>query len=144
LQDRILIDLFLPKNQRALDGKLNFCKQHPNLVDEKAHALSSVITTPPLLRAAIDELVDFKLITEEGRELRAHRVVQEAMNYLSYRDLQAYFDSASSLVYEAFPKQVAGDYLSTQWSACQTYISHGAHLSLQFSTYRRASSKLKG
>jgi predicted transcriptional regulator len=144
LRDRILIDLFLPKNQRALDGKLNFCKQHPNLVDEKAHALSSVITIPPLLRAAIDELKDFKLITEEGRELRAHRVVQEAMNYSSYRDLQEYFDSASSLVYEAFPKQVAGDYLSTQWSACQTYISHGAHLSLQFSTYRRASSKLKG
>jgi hypothetical protein len=54
------------------------------------------------------------------------------MNYLGAEDLQASFDSASALVYEAFPKPVYGDWLSKQWGACQAYISHGAHLSLLF------------
>jgi galactokinase len=96
---------------------------------------------------AIDELVSFKLIKLEGRELRAHRVVQEAMNYHSSQDLQDYFDCATALVYEAFPKQVHGDYLSGQWGACETYIPHGAHLSSQFTNLNRAlgaESKLKG
>lgn len=110
-------------------------------------ALSSVITAPPLLRAALDELVLFKLIKQEGRELWAHRVVQEAMNYHTADDLQFYFDAAVSLVYEAFPKQVHGDYLSGQWGACETYIPHGAHLGLQFANLNlsnSAASKLKG
>jgi len=82
--------------------------------------LSSVITVPPQLRATIDELVKFALVKVEGREL------------------QAYFDSASALMYEAFPKQVQGDYLSNQTGACQTYIHHGAHLSLQFANLHKA------
>jgi hypothetical protein len=103
--------------------------------------LASVISAPPLLRAALDELVDFKLIKQEGRELWAHRVVQEAMNYHSSEELQDYFNAAVALVYEAFPKQIHGDYLSSQWGACEAYISHGAHLSLQFANANnRASS----
>ncbi|KAH7416708.1 P-loop containing nucleoside triphosphate hydrolase protein [Cadophora sp. MPI-SDFR-AT-0126] len=137
--DGILIDLFLPKNQRALDGKLAFCKQHANLIDpDSQFALSSVITAPTPLRDAIRELIDFKLIKQEGRELWAHRVVQEAMNYQNSQDLQDYFDSASALVYEAFPKQVHGDYLSSQWGTCETYISHGIHLSLQFANLQKS------
>ncbi|PVH79051.1 TPR-like protein [Cadophora sp. DSE1049] len=140
--DQILIDLFLPKNQRALDGRLDFCKQHPNLIDPSSHAaLSSVITAPPLLRKAIDQLLDMKLIKQEGRDLWVHREVQEAMNYHTSEDLQAFFDSACALVYEAFPKQVHGDYLSSQWGACETYISHGAHLSFQFANLHRATDK---
>lgn len=104
-------------------------------------ALSSVITPPPLLRKAIDELVNFKLIKQEGRELWAHRVVQEAMNYHSSEDLQEYFDAAVALVYEAFPKQVHGDYLSGQWGACETYIPHGAHISFQFANLNKSTSE---
>ena len=129
----MLVDLFLPKNQRALDGKLAKFKQHPDHVDPDTQAaLSSVILPSAALAAAIEELLHFNLITRVGRELRAHRVVQEAMNYLGAEDLQASFDSASALVYEAFPKPVYGDWLSKHWGACQAYISHGAHLSLLF------------
>lgn len=77
--------------------------------------------------------------------LYAHRVVQEAMNWHSQEDLQRCFDSAVALVYEAFPKQIYGDYLSSQWGTCQEYISHGAQLSFQFYTLTRGpDSTLKG
>ncbi len=147
--DGILIDLFLPKNQKALDGKLAFCKQNANEKDEQDSeaALASVISAPPLLRAALDQLVTYKLIKEEGRELWAHRVVQEAMNYHSARDLQNCFDAAVALVYEAFPKQVHGDYLSGQWSQCENYISHGVRLGFQFASLNKGACddlKIKG
>ena len=77
--DGILVDLFLPKNQNALDGKLRFCKQNPEKVDLNSQmTLSSVIKAPPALQDAIAGLVKFKLIKEQGRELWVHRVVQEA------------------------------------------------------------------
>jgi hypothetical protein len=77
-EDGILIDLFLPMNQNALEGKLRFCKQHTNHVDPASHAaLSSVILPPPALQAAIAELAEMRLIKQERRELWAHRVVQE-------------------------------------------------------------------
>jgi hypothetical protein len=69
------------------------------------------------------------------------------MNYHSIKDLQDYFDSASKIVYEAFPKQIHGDYLTKeQRGACLSYIPHGAHLSLQFATLHRvgAKDKIKG
>lgn len=91
--------------------------------------------------------MSFKLIKQEGREVWAHRVVQEAMNYHSSEDLQEYFDAAVALVYEAFPKQVHGDYLSDQWGPCETYISHGARLGTQFANLNKVTSeasKLKG
>jgi hypothetical protein len=147
--DGILIDLFLPTNQTALDGKLAFRKQNVSEKDEQDSeaALASVISAPPLLRAALDELVTYKLIKEEGRELWAHRVVQEAMNYHSDKDLQNCFDAAVSLVHEAFPKQVHGDNLSGQWGRCENYISHGARLSLQFANLNKGACdnfKIKG
>jgi hypothetical protein len=148
--DGILIDLFLPRNQNALNGRLAFCKQNSSREDTTAHgaqALSSIINTPAPLRAALDELVSFKLIKREGRELITHRVVQEAMNYHTSADLQEFFDSAVALVYEAFPKQVHGDYRTGQWDACETYIMHGANLSYRFSLFTKGSSedaKLKG
>jgi len=70
-------------------------------------------------------------------------MVQEAMNYHSTQELQDSFDSASALVYEAFPKQKHGDYMSKEWGACQSYISHGAHLSNQFATLHRTGDVLK-
>lgn len=70
------------------------------------------------------------------------------MNYHSIDDLQEYFDSASAIVNEAFPKQQFGDYLSEEAKgACQSYIPHGAHLSLQFSNYLEkdaSTTKIKG
>ncbi|KAH8602772.1 P-loop containing nucleoside triphosphate hydrolase protein [Bisporella sp. PMI_857] len=144
--DGILIDLFLPKNQRALDGKLHFCKQHPDLVDPTSQAtLSSVVRPPAALQDTIAELLKFKLIKQEGRELYAHREVQEAMNYHSAKEMQEYFHSASAVVYEAFPKQNYGGYLSKeQKGACQAYISHGAHLGRKYAEIRRSGTALKG
>jgi hypothetical protein len=128
-----LIDLFLPRNQSALNGKLAFCKQSASLVDNLSQAaLSSIVNPPPALGAAIEELARAQLIRQEGREVWVHRVVQEAMNYHSSEELQESFDSASRLVYEAFPKQLHDNYIQDR-SACQSYISHGAHLSLLFS-----------
>jgi len=134
--DAMLIDLFLPRKQSALDGKLAFCKQNPGLLDDKSQAtLSSIITPPPALRNAIEELLKKSLIKREGRILTVHRVVQEAMNYHSLQDLQASLDSAVALVYEAFPKQVHGFPLHKYWGMCQAYIPHGAHLSARFYDY---------
>src|SRR4051794_39375171 len=91
--DRILIDLFLPRNQKILDGKLQFCQQNPGAEHGAQTALSNIVRIPPLLRSALDELILFKLVKQEGRELFTHREVQEAMNYHSAQDLQDFFDS---------------------------------------------------
>lgn len=141
-----MIDLFLPKNQRALDGKLSFCKQSDALVDPGAQLLFSVITAPHLLNQAIEELVGLKLIGKQSRELWVHREVQEAMNYDNGQELQAYFDAAAAVVYEAFPKQIRGDHMSSRSSACEAYISHAAHLSFVFATLNQSGAKntLKG
>ena len=67
------------------------------------------------------------------------------MNYHSTAELQEYFDSACAIVYEAFPKQMHGDYLSKdQKGASQSYISHGAHLGRLFADIRRSGTILKG
>ncbi len=131
--DDILIDLFLPMNQNFLDGKLNFCRQPQDLIGNSSQAaLCTVIIPPMLLDQAVRELVEVKLVKTQGRELWVHREIQEATIHHSSRDLQGCFDSASALVYEAFPKQVHGDYLSDQRGICETYISHAIHLSLEF------------
>jgi hypothetical protein len=67
------------------------------------------------------------------------------MNYHSIGDLQDYFDSASKIVYEAFPKQIHGDYLTKeQRGACLSYIPHGANLSLKFAQFYRATHTIRG
>jgi hypothetical protein len=102
-------------------------------VDERSQAaLSSIVTPPPALRAALEELLKFKLIRQEGRDIFVHRVVQEAMNYHTFDEFQESFDSAARLVNEAFPKQTQDDFIRDR-AACQSYISHGAHLSLLYS-----------
>jgi hypothetical protein len=50
------------------------------------------------------------------------------MRHHSAEDLQDYFDPTVALVYEAFPKQVHGNYLSGQWETCKTYIPHGVQV----------------
>jgi hypothetical protein len=113
-------------------------------VDDKSQAaLSSIVKPSAALRAAIDELLNFQLIRQEGRELWVHRVVQEAMNYHSLEELQESFDSTSRLVYEAFPKQMHDNFIQDR-SACQSYISHGAHLSDIYSPLVAPEAKIKG
>lgn len=113
-------------------------------MDERSQAaLSSVVNPPPALRAAFDELLRFQLIRQEGREIWVHRVVQEAMNYHTFDEFQESFDSASRLVYEAFPKQKHDDFIQDR-SACQSYISHGAHLSLLYSPLVFPETEIKG
>jgi hypothetical protein len=104
-------------------------------VDDRSQAaLSSVITPPAALRAAIDELLRFQLMQQQGRNIWVHRVVQEAMNYYSFEEFQESFDSASRLVYEVFPKKLQNNLIQDR-SACSPYIYHGAHLSLLASEF---------
>lgn len=133
------------RKQSALNGKLQFCKQ--NTRDSKAHtALSSIVNQTPALLNALAELVKSNLITQDGRNLSVHRVVQEAISFHDIDDLQASFDSAVQLVHEAFPKQIRGDPMFKDWAMCQAYIPHGAHLSRRFSAYTNPpiQSALKG
>ncbi|KAH7416715.1 P-loop containing nucleoside triphosphate hydrolase protein [Cadophora sp. MPI-SDFR-AT-0126] len=145
--DGVTLDLFLPTNQNSLDGKLNFCKQNRNSkVRETDATLSSVISEPPLLRDAIVELENLKLIKFEKRTLRVHRMVQEAMNYYSSQEMQLYFNSAAAIVFEAFPKQLSRDIMSKHWTTCECYIAHGVSLSSRFQAYYHLDEKesLKG
>lgn len=137
--DGILVDILLPIDQSALDGKLAFCKSIVSDSDKSGvlPTLASIINTPPLLRAAMDELVSSQLIKRQSRELWVHRVVQEAMNYHSNEDLQESFFAAIAIVYEAFPKQRSGGTLTGQWNKCEAYISHVSHLSHQFTNYNK-------
>ena len=141
--DGIPIQLFLPQNQRALDGPLAFCKQDPAYVDDKDRAaLFSVITPSPAFEKAIDELLAKELIRKDRQVLSIHRVVQEAVSYHDVDDLQKSFDIASRLVYEQFPKQVMSESLYKEWNVCQEYIPHGVYLSKKYSDYA-PSGKLK-
>lgn len=111
--------------------------------DKSQAALSSIITPPPALRLALEELLKFQLIRQEGRYLWVHRVVQEAMNYHSFGEFQESFDSAARLVNEAFPKQTQDDFVQDR-AACQSFISHGAHLSLLYSPLVFPETEIKG
>src|SRR5579862_9267957 len=103
--DNIPEQLFLPHDQKALDGRLHFCKQDPEDIDEHGFAKPiSIATTSPTFDEAIADLLEKKLIKQDGRMYSIHRVVQEATNYHDRKDLQDSFNSASKLVYEAFPK----------------------------------------
>jgi hypothetical protein len=126
--DVILIDLFLPRNQRALNGILTFCKKIPADEDGQQVALSTITTPSPALDEAIRELKAANLIKQDGRVLSIHRVVQEALNYMSLEDIQDYFNAVVQLVFEAFPRQMGGEPLLDQWSKCEDYIQHGIHL----------------
>jgi hypothetical protein len=140
--DGIPIQLFLPRNQPALDGPLAFCKLDPIYVDSKDRApLSSVVTPSPALETTINELLAKELIRRDRHVLSIHRVVQEAVSYHDVEDLQESFDVASRLVYEQFPKQIMGESLNKQWNVCQEYIPHGVYLSKKYSDY--APGKLK-
>jgi hypothetical protein len=135
--------LFLPRNQRALDGPLASFKQDPASVDSKDRApLANAVIPPPALEKAIDELLAKELIKKDRNVLSIHRVVQEAVNYHDVEDLQKSFEIASRLVYEQFPKQTMGEPLYKEWNVCQEYIPHGVYLSKKYSDYT-PSGKLK-
>jgi hypothetical protein len=141
--DGIPIQLFLPRNQRALDGPLAYCKQDPSNVDSKDRAsLFSVITPSPAFEKAIDELLAKELIRKDRHVLSIHRVVQEAVSYHDVDDLQESFDIASRLVYEQFPMQIMSESLYKEWNVCQECIPHGVYLSKKYSDYA-PSGKLK-
>ena len=134
--DGIPMQLFLPRNQRALDGPLAYCKQDPTYVDSKDRAsLFSVLRPSPTFEKAVDELLAKELIRKDRHALSIHRVVQEAVNYHDVDDLQESFDIASRLVYEQFPKQVTNESLYKKWNECQEYIPHGVYLSKKYSDY---------
>jgi hypothetical protein len=134
--DAIPIDLFLPRNQLALAGILDFCKQKPMHIDANNLAsLASVANPSAELERAITELLQRKLIKQDGRMLSIHRVVQEATSYHDVGDLQSSFDAATKLVAEQFPKRKTNESLFKDWNICQTYIPHGVHLSKKFGEY---------
>ena len=133
------MQLFLPLNQKALDDRLHFCKQDPCHIDDRHQAsLFSVATTSPGFDHAVEDLLEKELIKQDGRILSIHRVVQEATSYHDLKDLQGSFDSASQLVYEAFPKQYMNQSLYNEWNTCQDYVAHGVYLRKRYSEYARS------
>jgi len=139
--DKIPIDLFLPRDQSALDGPLKFCKQEPENIDDSNRAsLFSLITTSPAFDQAIEDLLKRKLIEREGRFLKIHRVVQEATNFHSFEDLETSFNTASRLVFQQFPDREPNETLYKQWNMCREYIPHGIQLRIGYSKYGRSRS----
>ncbi|KAK0125805.1 hypothetical protein ONS95_007437 [Cadophora gregata] len=136
--DKIPIDLFLPRDQSALDGPLWFCKQDPKNIDDLNRAsLFSLITTSPAFDDAIEDLLRKRLISREGRFFKIHRVVQEATNFHSFEDLQKSFNTASRLVFQQFPDREPNETLYKQWNICREYIPHGIQLRIGYSKYNR-------
>ncbi|KAG4441817.1 hypothetical protein IFR05_002681 [Cadophora sp. M221] len=136
--DKIPIDLFLPRDQSALDGPLEFCKQEPENIDNFNRAsLFSLITTSPRFDHAMEDLIRRRLISREGRYFKIHRVVQEATNFQSFDDLQQSFDTASRLVFQQFPNREINQTLYRQWNMCREYIPHGIQLRIGYSKYSR-------
>jgi hypothetical protein len=121
----------------VLNGKLSFCKQHQNLINEEHITLTNVLAPTQALEDALAALVKAELIKREGRVIYIHRVVQEAMNYHSAEDLQKSFDAAVRIVAEAFPKRQHGIALFEQWAICSQYIHDAVHLITKFSEYTR-------
>ena len=128
--DSIPVDLFLPSNQSRLDGKLSFCKQSGG---------SSAVAMSVEMQAAIDELIDARLIQQDDRNFVIHRVIQEAMIgvYDDIHALQGSFDAATQLLHEAFPVQLQGRPLHKEWPRCQTYVQHVGRLSKLFIEFRK-------
>ena len=126
---------------------LAFCKNDfANVdIDSQGTLVNKQDQPPPLLQEAIADLLNTALIKQEDRVIWVHRIVQEAMNYHSMQDLQDYFDSASALVFEAFPEQPDGEYSTKEErTACLSYIPHGAHLSMKFAEHCNAGIRLRG
>jgi hypothetical protein len=132
------VELFLPRTQKALDIVLSFCRQDLVHLDENERAsIFSIITPSEAFEKAVNQLLDRKLIKQDGRVYTVHRVVQEAVSYHDVDELQKSFAQAARLVYEQFPKQgIATMY--KDWKVCQAYIPHGVHLSKKFSEYVRS------
>jgi hypothetical protein len=134
----IQVDLFLPRDQKCLRGRLEFCMtKSSNEQEEAPTALANVIEPPPALQNVIDELENAKLIEVDNRRLSIHRVIQEALSYQDFADLQASFDTAVRLVHEAFPKQhpeILGP-MHEAWPTCQEYVQHAVQLFAKFEEY---------
>lgn len=143
--DSIQVQLFLPRNQKALDGALAFCKQEAKYLDgDNRASLYAIITPSPAFDKAAKELLNRELIKQDGpRDFSIHRVVQEATNFHDIDELQDSFEIAARLVFEQFPQRRAEESLFSRWNICQDYIPHGVQLSRKFSDYA-PSGKLKG
>jgi hypothetical protein len=135
--DSIQVQLFLPRNQKTLDGTLSFCKQESKYLDDDDRASLHTLITPSVgFDKAVHELLKRELIKTDGpRNFSIHRVVQEATNFHDIDELQESFDTAVRLVFEQFPNRRNVDTLYNKWSICQDYIPHGVHLSRKFQDY---------
>jgi hypothetical protein len=132
------MELFLPRTQKALDIALQLARQDLVHVDENDRAsLFSIITASEAFDKAMNQLLDRKLVRQNGRLVSVHRLVQEAADYHDIEDLQKSFAQAAILVYEQFPKYDIST-PSKEWGACQEYIPHGVYLSKKFSDHVRS------
>lgn len=136
--DQTFIELFLPRQQNVLDGKLAFCKQQAPLVNHSSQALLAKVVTPsPALEDALYALKKAELIKRDNRVITVHRVVQEAMNFQDAQDLQASFSAVVEILNEAFPKRQHGKALYDQWGIASLYIHDAVHLAGKFSEHTR-------
>ena len=133
--DSIPLELFRPKDQDCLQGRLAFCRWR--FTNDIRAQSPGVACSSPSLNVALEELRNANLIGQDGQTLVVHRVIQEAVNYHDINDLQESFDAAAQLVYEAFPKQVLSRPLFDDWPRCQMFIQHAINLAHLYTVFRQ-------
>jgi hypothetical protein len=136
--DSILVDLFVPSDQRRLAANLEFCKiSHENSQTVLAEGTTSTLykNLSPELTEAIDELLRKNLIKKTGREISIHRTVQEAVSYQGADELTEYYDSMIQLLFDAFPEQCEGRPLRDYWENCTLWSQHVVSLAYKYRQY---------
>ncbi|KAI0101554.1 P-loop containing nucleoside triphosphate hydrolase protein [Nemania sp. FL0031] len=86
------------------------------------------------LNNAIATLTQMALIDYDGSRITIHRLVQEAYihyhldNTQRYEQLEKAFDTAVSILFQRFPRQVNGRPMHNYWKRCNNLIQHAEWL----------------
>ena len=89
------------------------------------------------LRGAVEEAIAASLIVRDGRILSVHRVVQEAYFHVNKAEHASAFYAACRLIYDAFPKQVNGRPLHSQWERCEFFIHEAISLCRKWLDFKK-------
>ena len=135
--DSLLLDLFLPSDQRMLTDKLGFCRTSGVSANTTVPgpSIQTVVNPSSRLSEALDELQRKGLIKRTGRQISMHRTVQEAVNYQGKEELTQFYDAMVCLLYDAFPKQQDGRPLTEAWYWCRIWIQHVVTLAYKYRLY---------
>lgn len=91
-------------------------------------------------------IIDLSLMQKnpDSEELAIHRLVQSVFHsYLSLDDRQRVFELTCWLVYQAFPHQVNGRQMHSDWPRCGIYLNHANSLNHHFAKKKDGKRLLK-